>query len=239
MQLFFHPDLSEHIQQATFPKVESQHIVRVLRKQIGDEIEVTNGRGDWFLCKISMAQTKACKIEVLNHKAYAKPHDYYLHILVAPTKSNERFEWFLEKATEIGVDEITPLLTENSERKRIKLERYQKIILSAMKQSLQFHLPKLNDLTTFKDSLSAEADQKWIAHCNEDVDRKSLFNSVQPQQKYILYIGPEGDFSVDEVNLALQHDCKAISLGKNRLRTETAAIVACHTVAIKNTIDPA
>ncbi|GGE42286.1 16S rRNA (uracil(1498)-N(3))-methyltransferase [Psychroflexus planctonicus] len=234
MQLFFHSDLSKNQQQADFSKIESQHIVKVLRKQVGDEIEVTNGQGDWFLCKITMAQTKRCQIEVLAHKYYPKNHQYYLHMLVAPTKSNDRFEWFLEKATEIGVDEITPILTENSERKHIKIERYQKIILSAMKQSLQFHLPKLNDLTAFENILSIEADQKWIAHCYEDENRTELFRSVNPKQNYLLCIGPEGDFSLDEVKLALQHNFEAVSLGKNRLRTETAAISACHSIAIKN-----
>lgn len=235
MQLFYHPDLSPLQQQVVFDAVESQHIIRVLRKKVGDEIEVTNGKGDWFNCRIIQAQSKSCKIEVIAHQAYAKHHDYHLHMLVSPTKSNDRFEWFLEKATEIGVDEITPILTENSERKRIKLDRYQKIILSAMKQSLQFHLPKLNDLTPFKDILSIEADQKWIAHCFENEKRNELFSLVKPNQTYVLFIGPEGDFSLNEIKLALQHQFEAVSLGKNRLRTETAAITACHSVAIKNT----
>lgn len=234
MQLFFQPDLYKNKQFADFDKVESQHIVKVLRKQVGDEIEVTNGKGDWFKCKIITTQTKRCQVEVVSHQFYPKNHDYYLHMLVAPTKSNDRFEWFLEKATEIGVDEITPILTDNSERKRIKIERYQKILLSAMKQSLQFHLPKLNHLTAFKNVLSTRADQKWIAHCYEDLARNELFLSVQPKQTYLLCIGPEGDFSLDEVHLALQHQFEAVSLGKNRLRTETAAITACHSVAIKN-----
>lgn len=239
MQLFYHPDLSPLQQSVIFDAVESQHIVRVLRKKVGEEIEVTNGNGDWFNCRITQAQNKKCQIEVIAHQAFAKQHDYYLHMLVSPTKNNDRFEWFLEKATEIGVDEITPILTENSERKRIKLERYQKIVLSAMKQSLQYHLPKLNDLTLFKDVLSIEADQKWIAHCHEDEKREALFRKIKPNQNYVLFIGPEGDFSLNEVELALQHQFGAVSLGKNRLRTETAAISACHSVSIKNTYSDA
>lgn len=236
MQLFYHSDLSINQQNVPFSKLESQHIVKVLRKQVGDEIEVTNGRGDWFKCKITSTQVKHCHIEVTEHKVYPKNHDYYLHMLVAPTKSNDRFEWFLEKATEIGVDEITPILTENSERKRIKIERYQKIMLSAMKQSLQFHLPKLNNLTPFEMALGVEAKQKWIAHCYENHFKNELVKVVKPKQTYALFIGPEGDFSNNEIEKALQHQLEAVSLGKNRLRTETAAITACHSIAIKNSM---
>jgi 16S rRNA (uracil1498-N3)-methyltransferase len=224
MQLFFHPDLSEHIQQATFPKVESQHIVRVLRKQIGDEIEVTNGRGDWFLCKISMAQTKACKIEVLSHKAYAKPHDYYLHILVAPTKSNERFEWFLEKATELGIHKITPLLCSYSERKKIKLDRYQKVVISAMKQSKRLYLPVLDDLTTMDNFIKLNP-KGVFAHCYEG--EKHSLNEILEKKNCPILIGPEGDFTNLEVEKLIQSGYQPITLGKTRLRTETAGIYSC------------
>ncbi|GGE20082.1 16S rRNA (uracil(1498)-N(3))-methyltransferase [Psychroflexus salis] len=236
MQLFYHSLLNLECKQVVFSKHESQHIVKVLRKQVGDEIEVTNGLGDWFLCKITQAQPKACHIEILKHKYYPKNHNYVLHMLVAPTKSNDRFEWFLEKATEIGVDEITPILTENSERKRIKIERYEKIILSAMKQSLQFHLPKINNLTRFENALNVNSQVKYIAHCEDYLKQQDLLHAIVPHQNYAILIGPEGDFSSQEIQAALKHNFKAIRLGKNRLRTETAAIVACHTFSIKNSI---
>ena len=233
MQLFYHPLLHQDQQQVQFSKQESQHIVKVLRKQIGDKIEVTNGKGDWFLCEIINAQPKSCGIQILEHQQHAKNHDYYLHMLVAPTKSNDRFEWFLEKATELGVDEITPILTENSERKRIKLERYEKIILDAMKQSLQFHLPKINNLTPFEDILQVEAQQKFIAHCEEQL-KSDLYKAISHHKSYALLIGPEGDFSSTEIAAALQNKFQPVSLGSNRLRTETAAIAACHSFSIKN-----
>lgn len=235
MQLFYLPNINSAHPQAEFPKMESQHIVKVLRKKVGDNIKVTNGKGDVFTCQITNAHHKACKINITAHKHYSKSHNYYLHMLVAPTKSNDRFEWFLEKATEIGIDEITPILTDNAERKHIKIDRYQKIVLSAMKQSLQYHLPKINSMTPFSELLNIEGNQKYIAHCHSELYRESLFEKIKANQKIILCIGPEGDFSINEVKLAVEHGFDAVSLGANRLRTETAAITACHSVFIKNT----
>lgn len=234
MQLFYLPDMTKSTEQSVFSKVESQHIVKVLRKSVGDEVEVTNGKGDLFTCQITHAHYKACQIKIIAHQYFSKAHDYYLHMLVAPTKSNDRFEWFLEKATEIGVDEITPILTENAERKTVKIDRYQKIVLSAMKQSLQYHLPKLNSMTSFSEIVSLQAEQKYIAHCHAELSREALFKQVKPHQKIILCIGPEGDFSLKEIKLALSNGFEPVSLGTTRLRTETAAITACHSVSIKN-----
>lgn len=236
MQLFYLPELSFGQNEAVLSSTESQHLVKVLRKQVDDIVEVTNGKGDLFTCKITQANPKACLLAVVKHEHFPKQHRYYLHVLVAPTKSNERLEWFLEKATEIGIDEITPILTKNSERKRINMARYEKILLSAMKQSLQFYLPIINDLTPFSKAIQQDADQKWVAHCHEGQERKELFREITPFQKYILCIGPEGDFTPEEVQQAVEvHHYEPVSLGHTRLRTETAALVGCHLVSIKNT----
>jgi len=157
-----------------------------------------------------------------------------LHLAVAPTKMNERYEWFLEKATEIGIQEITPIICEHSERKVIKTDRFQKILESAMKQSLHYYLPKLNEPIAFKDFIKKEFDgQKFIAHC-EETDKKSLKNELENGKDVTILIGPEGDFSVKEIQLAIENSFIPVSLGNTRLRTETAAIVACHSVVFKN-----
>jgi 16S rRNA (uracil1498-N3)-methyltransferase len=155
-------------------------------------------------------------------------------LAVAPTKMNERYEWFLEKATEIGLQEITPIICEHSERKVIKTDRFQKILESAMKQSLHYYLPKLNEPISFRDFINKEnKGQKFIAHC-EETDKKSLKNELKTNQDITVLIGPEGDFSVKEIQSALEQNYIPVSLGQTRLRTETAAVVACHSVIFKN-----
>jgi 16S rRNA (uracil1498-N3)-methyltransferase len=157
-------------------------------------------------------------------------------LAVAPTKMNERFEWFLEKATEIGIHEITPIICEHSERKAIKTDRFQKIIESAMKQSLHYYLPKLNEPLPFKDFLKTQnSGQLFIAHC-EETSKKSLKSELKPNENITILIGPEGDFSVKEIQLAIENNFIPVSLGNTRLRTETAAVVACHSVAFMNEI---
>lgn len=227
MQLFYEPlfDSSSHF--ILVNPVESRHISKVLRKNIGDKVFITNGLGVLAEGIIRSNHPKKCEIEVLkmDEKEASKHH---LHIAIAPTKANDRFEWFLEKATEIGIQEITPLLCEHSERRTIKLDRYEKVLQAAMKQSLSSFLPKLNQLTPFSDVVSSEVKStKLIAHC-EDQPKENLFKLVT-EHNFIL-IGPEGDFSKSEIELALSKDFKAISLSESRLRTETAGIVACHTV---------
>lgn len=163
-----------------------------------------------------------------------EPLPYYLHLAVAPTKMNDRYEWFLEKATEIGISEITPLICEHSERTIFKADRFGKILQSAMKQSLQYHLPQLNEPVAFKDFVNTlHEGQLFIAHC-EETDKKLLKTAIKPRQKITILIGPEGDFSVTEIEQALQKGFAAVSLGNTRLRTETAAIVAAHSVAFVN-----
>lgn len=234
MQLFYNPEIDQDTQQFTFDKVESRHIVKVLRKKEGDAVYITNGKGLLFTSKINIASDKRCLVSIFKTEEKSIQRDYKLHVAIAPTKNNERLEWFLEKATEIGIDEITPIITQNSERKVIKKERLEKIIQSAMKQSLKFHLPKLNDAIPFNKFLNQPLDQNiYIAHCH-DGDKKSMKKVIEPKESMTILIGPEGDFSKEEVSNSLNANCKPISLGEARLRTETAALVAVQNVAFIN-----
>ena len=234
MQLFYNSDISIETSQITFDKIESKHIVRVLRKKENDILKITNGKGFLFDVKIIVPSDKKCIAEVIASEEKPKPWNYYLHIAIAPTKLNDRIEWFLEKATEIGIDEITPIICQNSERRVVKLERFEKIIQSAMKQSLKFTLPKLNAPIKLNDFLKQEFDgQVCIAHCEEQ--EKTLLQSVvKPSEKTTILIGPEGDFSTQEIEKCLTKNFTPISLGESRLRTETAALVALNTVSFIN-----
>ncbi len=234
MQLFYHPDIDETTQEFFFPPDESRHIAKVLRKKLGDKLSITNGRGVLFEAEISNPHHKKCEARVLS-KTLAPAKPYRLHMAVAPTKLNDRFEWFLEKATEIGVHEITPVICDRSERKIIKKERMEKVLQSAMKQSLQTYLPILHDAIPLKDFIEhSHNGHRYIAHCVADQPRKELFHNLAPKDTTTILIGPEGDFSETEIALALQHNFNPIALGTTRLRTETAAIVACTTVAMIN-----
>lgn len=234
MQLFHFPNLASTVKFFSFNKEESKHIVKVLRKKEGDELKVTNGTGDLFTTKIRSASPSACEVEVVSVESFSKTHQYSLHMAVAPTKSNDRTEWFLEKATEIGVDEFSFLLCANSERKVIKEERFEKVVVSAMKQSLQFYLPKVNSLTDFSSFVKrAKHKQKFIAHCY-DTPKQTLWEAIDNHSKEVLIlIGPEGDFSESEVQIAIENGFTPVSLSPNRLRTETASLVATHQVALK------
>ena len=233
MQLFFNPDINETTQNITFDKIESKHIVRVLRKKEGSLLHITNGKGSLFTAKVVLANDKKCLATIIEVSQKPKHWDYYLHIAVAPTKNNDRIEWFLEKATEIGIDEITPIICSNSERKVVKMERLEKIIQAAMKQSLQAILPKLNAPVKFNDFIKNTTEGTCcIAHCEEQGEKKLLKNAIVNSDKNTILIGPEGDFSKKEIELALQENYIPISLGESRLRTETAALVAVHTVSL-------
>ena len=233
MQLFYNPQLDQSVSQFVFSEVESKHLIKVLRKKEGELVHITNGTGFLFEAKIIVADAKKCKVEITDtDKKHQKM--FWFHLVVAPTKMNDRFEWFLEKATEIGVNEITPIICDNSERKIIKIERMQKVILSAMKQSLQTYLPKLNDPISYKDFMTKTHEGLlFIAHC-EDEEKQDLKRRVAPDKDITVLIGPEGDFSKNEIRQAYQAGFLPVSLGKNRLRTETAAIVACTTVNMIN-----
>ncbi|WP_034044629.1 16S rRNA (uracil(1498)-N(3))-methyltransferase [Wocania ichthyoenteri] len=233
MQLFYNPEITENTTQFTFAKEESKHIVKVLRKNIGDTLHITNGNGWLFTAEITIPNINKCVATIVS-KTLQPKRDYNLHLAVAPTKMNDRYEWFLEKATEIGIDSITPIICDHSERKIIKPERYQKILQSAMKQSLNCYLPKLNEAVPFKNFIKQEfKGGLFIAHC-EETDRKSLKQQLKPNQNITILIGPEGDFSVKEIEIALDNNFIPVTLGETRLRTETAAIVACHSVAFIN-----
>jgi 16S rRNA (uracil1498-N3)-methyltransferase len=233
MQLFYNPDINENTTQFTFPKEESKHIVKVLRKSTGDDLHITNGKGWLFTAKISIPNINKCVANIVS-KTLQKNHNYKLHLAVAPTKMNDRYEWFLEKATEIGIDSITPIICDHSERKFIKTDRFERILQSAMKQSLHCFLPKLNEAVVFNDFIKQDfSGNLFIAHC-EETDRKSLKHLLKPKTDITILIGPEGDFSVKEIKEALENNFIPLTLGETRLRTETAAIVACHSVAFIN-----
>ncbi|PWB22884.1 16S rRNA (uracil(1498)-N(3))-methyltransferase [Flavobacterium sp. HTF] len=233
MQLFYNPNIDETTESFSFDKEESRHIIKVLRKKDSDILHVTNGLGLLFETEITLASDNKCIVKVLSVTKAAEPK-FRLHLAVAPTKMNDRYEWFLEKATEIGIQEITPVFCDRSERKAINPERFEKIILSAMKQSNETFLPKLNPAVSFKEFIKQKNEGlNLIAHC-EETDKKSLKEILRPNENVTILIGPEGDFSEKEIILAVENNFKPVMLGNTRLRTETAAIVACHSVVFFN-----
>lgn len=233
MQLFYNPTITAATKAFTFDREESKHIVKVLRKKDKDILFVTNGLGFLFKTEITLAIETKCSVVIVSYEEATTPK-YHLHLVVSPTKMNDRFEWFLEKATEIGVHEITPIICDRSERKQIKVDRFDKIILSAMKQSNQYFLPKLNEAVAFKDFIKNKKEGLlFIAHC-EETQKKSLKDVLESNKSITILIGPEGDFSEKEIQLAFENNYIPVSLGNTRLRTETAAIVACHSVAFVN-----
>lgn len=233
MQLFYNSSINENTESFFFDKEESKHIIKVLRKKDNDILFVTNGLGYLFKTEITLASDSKCTVKILSAVKSETPQ-FHLHLAVAPTKMNERFEWFLEKATEIGIHEITPILCDRSERKVINQERFEKIILTAMKQANVLFLPKLNKFKTFKEFMQVKNEgMQLIAHC-EETSKKSLKSVLKPNQNVTVLIGPEGDFSEKEIQLATAQNFTAVSLGNTRLRTETAAIVACHSVVFVN-----
>ena len=233
MQLFYNSTIKKEDAIFTFDKEESKHIVKVLRKKENDVIHITNGQGFLFICEITIASDKKCQVKIVE-ATFFKPKEYKVHIAVAPTKMNDRYEWFLEKATEIGIDEITPIICEHSERKVFKIDRAEKILQAAMKQSLHYYLPKINEPISFTNFIKKEnKGTKFIAHCEEQ-DRKSFKNTIHQNEDVLILIGPEGDFSVTEIEVAIKNNFIPVTLGNTRLRTETAAVVACHTVALIN-----
>ena len=235
MQLFYNPQLDQSAIQFSFSAEESKHIVKVLRKSEGDQLHITNGKGYLFTARILVADAKRCKAEIVRtQKKHQKMH--WLHMAVAPTKMNDRFEWFLEKVTEIGVNEITPIICDHSERKVVKPERMERVMQSAMKQSLRTFLPKLNPAISYSEFIEKEhKGLKFIAHCEEE-EKVELKRRVAADKDITILIGPEGDFSANEIQMAYEKGFLPVSLGEARLRTETAAIVACNTVNLINAI---
>lgn len=231
MSLFYVPNLaSGHV----LPEEESQHAVKVLRLKTGNAITLVDGIGGYYEAFILNPHPKYCDFEITKAIAEFGKRNYKLHIAIAPTKNIERLEWFIEKVTEIGIDEITPVICRFSERKIVKEERLEKIIVSAAKQSIKAYFPKLNPLCTFDELMkNHQASQKFIAHCYDE-DKKLLQNEILKSSEVLILIGPEGDFSKEEVQKAISLDFIPVSLGNSRLRTETAGVVACHTVAVMN-----
>lgn len=234
MYLFYAPDLDT--ENCVLNEEESRHCSKVLRLQKDDLIEIIDGKGNFYHAKITVPDAKKTRFVIQQTEHEFGKRNHYLHIAIAPTKNIERLEWFVEKATEIGIDEITPILCHRSERKIINHERLNKVITSAVKQSLKAYHPKLNQLVPLSTLINEEIEaQKWIAHC-VDNEKVSIKEALIPQKKYLIIIGPEGDFSPAEIDLALKNEFQAITLGNSRLRTETAALEACFEANFLNRI---
>ncbi|GGK69196.1 16S rRNA (uracil(1498)-N(3))-methyltransferase [Rufibacter glacialis] len=233
MHLFFTPDLLPSDTSYTLSEEESKHCTRVLRLGQGDAVTLIDGQGGMFEAQIAEPNPKKTKISILRHHAEYQKRPYQIHVAVAPTKNMDRMEWFVEKAVEMGIDEITFLQCARSERKNLNLERQVKIAVSAMKQSMKAYLPTLHPLTRYADFLQRPLQgQRFIAHLVEGQERQSLAKSITAPDTYTILIGPEGDFSPEEVAQALQAGFKPVTLGQSRLRTETAALAACHTIHV-------
>lgn len=237
VRFFYDPELEGEL-----PQDEAQHAVRVLRLKEGDEIFLMNGRGTFCRAEITTAANHHCLYSITERMPQERPWRGYIHLAVAPTKLNDRMEWLVEKATEVGWDEVTFLDCQFSERHVIKTDRMEKIIVSAVKQSHKAWMPKVNQMTDFRRFITEQRQgQKFICHCY-DATSDGLVSTEKPRLDSVLrigedatvLIGPEGDFSVDEVRMAQQNGWKAVSLGKSRLRTETAALVAVHFMQISN-----
>lgn len=230
MILFYAPDIEQTL---TLPESDSQHAIRVLRMKEGEEIAVIDGRGHRFICRIAAAHPKHASVVIDRVEVMPLSWPQTITIAVAPTKHIDRMEWLVEKLTEIGVNRIVPLLGRRSERKEIKVERLEKIAVSAMKQSLKAVLPRIDAMTPVSRFI-AECDsrQRFIAHCDDSLERRLLSREYLPLTDVALMIGPEGDFAPEEIESALEAGWNPVSLGDNRLRTETAALVGCDTFHI-------
>jgi 16S rRNA (uracil1498-N3)-methyltransferase len=232
MNLFYAPSLNNNSH--TLDEEESRHCIRTLRLKKGDILHVTDGKGNVFETTILDPNPKRCTVEVTSVRKDYQKREFHLHIAIAPTKNTARFEWFLEKATEIGIDEITPLICLRSERTEIRVTRFEKVLIAAMKQSLKAYLPALHEPVKWHNFIDRPFNgQKFIASCDPEVT-VALSNNYHKGTNALILIGPEGDFSKDEIANAKKSGFIPISLGKSRLRTETAGIVACHTINLMN-----
>lgn len=230
MELFYQPAGPEALQ---LDKVESRHCLRVLRKKEGDSIHLVDGKGNFIEATITGTENQICSYTVISTRLQSSLA-YYIHLVVAPTKNRDRMEWLVEKAVEIGVDEISFVSCKHSERKKLNLERLGKKAIAAMKQSVKARLPQINPLLDFTDLIQQipTEDEKFIAYV--PADKQQLKNVVPPQKRYCLLIGPEGGFGKEEVKAAENSGFQVVSLGENRLRTETAALIGCHTFHLAN-----
>ncbi len=231
MHVFYTPEITVNPE---LPEEEAAHCLRVLRLTVGDEVMLTDGKGLFYKAVISAATGKRCQVKVVESIEQEPFWSGHLHLAMAPTKNMDRIEWFAEKATEIGFNELSFLNCRFSERKVIKTERIEKIVVSAVKQSLKAYKPVVNEMMDFSRFMQRDfSGQKFIAHCYEG-EKPLLKDVLVPGQDALVLIGPEGDFSVEEVQKAEAAGFRAVSLGKSRLRTETAALVAVHTMNLFN-----
>lgn len=234
MHLFYTPDIISSTY--TLNEEESKHCVRVLRLNEGDKIQLIDGVGGFYDAEITDNNPKRCSVKIIEHKKEVGKRNWHLHIAIAPTKNMDRLEWFVEKATEIGIDAVSLIDCKNSERTIVKTERIQKVAISAIKQSLKAYLPKINEVIDYKKFIALTKDfkgEKFIAHC-QSAELPHLKTKYTLKQNAFVLIGPEGDFTIDEVKFALENGFKEISLGESRLRTETAAIYACAALNVLN-----
>lgn len=234
MHRFYAPDIETSM---LLPDEEAQHCVRVLRLAVGEQIEVVDGKGNLFLCEIATANNKSCAVNILE-KTSIQPHwGCRITVVIAPTKNMDRLEWMVEKVTEMGVDRIIPVLCRYSERKVLKTERLRKIVVSAMKQSLKATLPQLDELTPVMDVINAPAEgRRFIAYCDREIERRIFTKEYHKGEDVLIMIGPEGDFSKEEIKAALVNGFVPVSLGDSRLRTETAGVFACAAIHTINQI---
>ena len=235
MHLFYTPDITPGTY--TLSEEESKHAIRVLRLKTGDTIQLIDGKGGFYVAEITDDHQKHCAVKIIDTKMESGKRSWKLHIGIAPTKNNDRTEWFVEKAVEMGIEEISLLDCSNSERTIVKTERLNKVAISAIKQSIKAYLPVIGEISGYKNFIAAGKDfkgQKFIAHCNNSEPLPHLKTLYTKGSDVLILIGPEGDFTPDEVKLALENGYKEIGLGTSRLRTETAALYACTTLNILN-----
>jgi 16S rRNA (uracil1498-N3)-methyltransferase len=232
MNIFYEPNIKQTLR---LSEDESRHAIKVLRLSAGDLLTVVDGKGGLYKCQIKSPHDKKCEVKIVEETQNFGLRDFYIHLIIAPTKNLDRIEWMVEKCVEIGINEISFIQTRYSERKEIKTVRIEKIAVGAMKQSLKAVLPKINEMISWKEFLKQDYSetQKMIAHLEEG-DRKLIQQIAQPKGKYAILVGPEGDFSPEEINQALEKGFVPVTLGESRLRTETAGLVACHVLNIIN-----
>lgn len=236
MQLFYQSDI-QNSTTTILNEEESRHCAQVLRLKVGQLIQITNGSGSLFSAELIEVNHKKCVIALINEEVFVKPENFSLHIAIAPTKNMDRMEWFVEKAVELGIDEITPIICARSERKEIKIERLKKVAISAMKQSLKFFLPIINEPISFQNFTRANnANQKFL--CFSEAKSNENLNAYETNRAHnTILIGPEGDFTGDEIKNALDFGFLPINLGQSRLRTETAAIHAVSIINFKKSVE--
>jgi 16S rRNA (uracil1498-N3)-methyltransferase len=233
MQIFYAPDIAGDTY--TLDEKESKHIIRVLRMIKGADVRLIDGQGNLYEGIISDPDQKRCTIKVTGRIYDFEKRNYRLHIAISPLKNPERFEWFVEKSVEIGIDEITPLVCRNTEKPGIKSDRVNNLIISAMKQSLKATRPVLNDTCNFKDFIKTDLKGiMMIAHCDDSIERTKISDVYSKNENAVILIGPEGDFSKEEINSAIKSKFSPVHLGPSRLRTETAGVAACHSIYFLN-----